>query len=55
MNDIWQVKPDGSGRTESMGQPLDEHPVWLQDPKRYHIGFDSTRHGDGQWRLYLEQ
>ena len=53
MNDMWHVAPNGSGPTGSFGQPEDEHPVWLQSQKGYHVAFGSTRHGDGQWRLYL--
>jgi serine/threonine protein kinase len=53
MEDLWKVNPNGSGTIEAMGQPGDEHPVWLQSTSGYHIVFGSTRHGDGQWRLYL--
>ena len=53
MNDMWHVAPNGSGPTGSFGQPEDEHPVWLQSQRGYHVAFGSTRHGDGQWRLYL--
>jgi hypothetical protein len=52
LNDLWTVRPDG-GRVEAMGQPEDEHPVWLQGSNRYHVGFDSTRHGDKQPRIYV--
>ncbi len=53
MNDLWKVRPDGGGLIGSFGQPVDEHPVWLQARKGYHVGFDSPRQGDGQWRIYL--
>jgi hypothetical protein len=53
-DDIWKVRPDGSGTLERLGQPVDEHPIWIESPEAYYVAFGSTRHGDGQWRLYLE-
>jgi serine/threonine protein kinase len=54
MDDLWKVKPDGSGAFEALGQPGDEHPIWLQSPEAYYVGFGSTCHGDGHWRIYRE-
>jgi hypothetical protein len=52
MNDLWTVHTDGRGRYEPMGHLDDEHPIWLQSGM-YHVGFDSLRWGDGEWRIYL--
>jgi serine/threonine protein kinase len=52
--DLWKVSPDGSGTVSALGKPEDEDPIWLQSTSGFFIGFGSTRHGDGQWRLYLE-
>lgn len=52
-DDLWKVKPDGSGTIGYFGHPEDSHPVWLQSTTGYHVGCGSTRHGDGQWRLYM--
>jgi hypothetical protein len=51
-NDLWTVNPNGSGTISSMGHLDDEHPVWLSS-RQYHVGSDSLRWGDGNWRIYL--
>jgi serine/threonine protein kinase len=53
LDDIWRVNPDGSGTTGSAGHLDDEHPIWLQGKKAYHVACDSLRWGDGKWRIYL--
>jgi serine/threonine protein kinase len=53
MNDLWEVDPKNGVTSRYFGFPEDEHPTWLQSKKGYHVCFDSTRHGDGAWRLYV--
>jgi serine/threonine-protein kinase len=53
MNDLWEVDPNSGVTSRSRGFPEDEHPIWLQSKQGYHVCFGSTRHGDGQWRLYV--
>lgn len=52
LDDLWLIQPDGS-RIKAHGHLDDERPLWLQARSGYHIGFDSLRRGDGNWRIYL--